>query len=357
MATPTTIDNSSSMITLPGIVDAPIGNTTPYEGYYYAFYGEGGFTMDQCFNTINLIQQNPLLRYDVTKALQVRFDVRTFNEKLNLYKDASNIYVLESSFNTVTDNFPNDNITITATEFVSGMTEDQVISVGAYSTMYSDFIQLVNTYFGYAGGFSSLFSSASEFDINGGVFDASSVIKIINEYDLSGGENVKQVTGSITISNINNLLKYAIDSNVFKNRTTQQSTGSASDTIYDVSGYAYDNSLNKSNYGMADGFIAGDLIFIPAGTTIGLHLVIDTENYTPLNNLGPSNVTNLINTMDTSRTSTTKYYPDNNDSTLPTDILIDGTTKIFTERSTATTTNIDKVLTAPLLIKLDNLSE
>jgi hypothetical protein len=61
--------------------------------------------------------------------------------------------------------------------------------------------------------------------------------------------------------------------------------------------------------------------------------------------------------MDTSRTSTTKYYPDNNDTTTPTDILIDGTTKIFTERSTATTTNIDKVLTAPLLIKLDNLSE
>ena len=94
MATPTTIDNSSTMITLPGIVDAPIGNTTPYEGYYYAFYGSGGFTMDQCFNTIKLIEQNPLLRYDVTKALQVRFDVRTFNEKLllKLFENGFTLY-------------------------------------------------------------------------------------------------------------------------------------------------------------------------------------------------------------------------------------------------------------------------
>jgi hypothetical protein len=379
MATPTVIDNSSTMVDVSGgINEPPSGLTTPYEGFYYAFYGSGGFTMDQCFNTIKLQQQNPLLRYDVTKALQVRFNVRTFNEKIGLKKAANNVDIQESSFNSVTDKFPNNSITITAAEFLAGMSAAQVISVGAYSTAYSDYIQFVNTYFGYAGGFSSLFAEASEFDINGGVFDADSFMNIITPYSLEGGENVKPLVGAITISDINNLLKFAIDGNVFKNRIPQLSDASASDpgyvsrvgVVYDSSGYSLEHTLYNSNYGMADGFMHGDLIFIPAGTTVKLHVVIDSENYNPLNNLGPSNVTDLISNMDTNRTYTKKYYPnDGRGETEPMDMYIDSsnafdisgnygvshTNKIFTEKSTATTTNIDRVLTAPLLIKLDNL--
>ena len=287
--------------------------------------------------------------------------------------------IIDSSFNAVTDKFPNNSITISASEFLNGMSAAQVISVGAYSTAYSDYIQFVNTYFGYAGGFSSLFAEASEFDINGGVFDASAFMNIITPYSLDGGENVKPLEGSITISDINNLLKFAIDGNVFKNRTPQLSDASASDpgfvsasgVVYDASGYSLEHTLYKSNYGMADGFMHGDLIFIPAGTTVKLHVVIDSENFNPLNNLGPSNVTDLISSMDTDRTYTKKYYPNNGTGeTTAQDMFIyddsafdisgnsglSGTAKkIFTERSTATTTNIDRVLTAPLLIKLDNL--
>ena len=367
----------------PTLIDTPGGINqnpieSPYTGFFYAFYGSGGFTMDQCFNTIKLTQPNPLLRYDVTKALQIKFDVRTFNAKIGLYKDANNIGITSTTFNPVTDNFSIDEITISADEFVSGLSKDQVISVGSYSTMYSDFKQLVNTYFGYAGGFSSLFSQASEFDINNGVFDASALINIITPYSRPTGENVKQVTGSITISDINSLLKYAIDRNIFGNRTTQSSVGTSSDISSNYTGNSTTQEENyfKSNYGMADGFIAGDLIFIPAGTTIKLHLVIDSENFNPLNNIGPSNVSELIGTMDTNRTFTNKFYPDNGSgpSTEQHDMMIDdnsqfdsngdpiegvsvvGTKKIFTERTTATTTNIDRILTAPLLILLDNLS-
>jgi len=365
-----------TLITTPGGINQnPIDR--PYEGFFYAFYGSGGFTMDQCFNNIKLTQPNPLLRYDVTKALQVKFDVRTFNAKLGLYKDANNIGITSTTFNPVTDNFTIDEITINADEFVSGLSKPQVISVGSYSTMYSDFKQLVNTYFGYAGGFSSLFSQASEFDINNGVFDASAFINIITPYSKPSGENVKQVTGSITISDINSLLKYAIDRNIFGNRTTQSSVGTASDVSSNYTGNSNTQEQNffKSNYGMADGFIAGDLIFIPAGTTIKLHLVIDSENFNPLNNIGPSNVSELIGTMDTGRTFTTQFYPDNGSGPTaePQDMMIDnnnqfdnngnpiegapvGTKKIFTERTTASTTNIDRILTAPLLILLDNLS-
>ena len=375
MATPTVIDNSSTMVDVSGgINEPPSGLTTPYEGFYYAFYGSGGFTMDQCFNTIKLQQQNPLLRYDVTKAVQVRFDVRTFNSKIGLIKEPNNVDIISSDFNAVTDKFPNNSITISASEFLDGMSAAQILSVGAYETMYSDYIQFVNTYFGYAGGFSSLFADASEFDINGGVFNADSFMNIITPYTTEGGENVKPLEGSITINDINNLLKFAIDGNVFKNRTPQVMDAidaSASDTGYDASGFSYEHSLYKTNFGMADGFVHGDLIFIPAGTTVKLHVVIDSENYNPLNNLGPSNVTDLISSMDTDRTYTKKYYPNNGSGeTGPEDMFIyddsafdisgngglPGTAKkIFTERSNATTTNIDRVLTAPLLIRLDNL--
>jgi len=327
-------------LTTLNINNPPLGNTTPYTGFYYAFYGSGGFVMDQCFNTIKLIQETPLLQYDVTKALQVRFDVRTFNEKIGLYKDASNIHILSSDFNSVNDNFPVDSITISAAEFVNGMTADYVISVGTYSTLYSDFVEYVNTYFGYAGGFSSLFSLASQFDINNGVFDASAFINIITESTIDpSGANVKALTGSITISNINSLLKYAINGNVFNNRNPQKLTGNASDpnSYLDAS----------SNYGMADGFVAGDLIFVPYGTTIGLHLVIDSEGLNPLNNLGPSNVNSLTQTMDASKTCSSQYYDASGNLRYLSD---------FSETSTATTTNIDRILTAPLLIKLDNLS-
>jgi hypothetical protein len=377
MANPNDTYNTSTMVDVSGgINNPPTIITASYEGFYYAFYGSGGFTMDQCFNTIKLQQQNPLLRYDVTKAVQVRFNVRTFNEKIGLYKAANNVDISSSEFNPVTDKFLENSITITAAEFLAGMSEEQVLSVGAYSTLYSDYIQFVNTYFGYAGGFSSLFADASEFDINGGVFDASAFMNIITESpaDIAGGANVKALDGSITISDINNLLKFAIDGNVFKNRTPQvldATDASASDTGYDASGFSYAHSLYKTNFGMADGFIHGDLIFIPAGTTVKLHVVIDSENYNPLNNLGPSNVSDLISTMDTSRTYTKKYYPNNGSGeTTAQDMFIYdnsafdisgnsgllGTAKnIFTERSTATTTNIDRVLTAPLLIRLDNL--
>ena len=174
--------------------------------------------------------------------------------------------------------------------------------------------------------------------------------------------NVKAVTGTVRISNINALLKYAIDGDVFNNRNPQQSTGTASNPVnppvidpsgYDASGETFSSTLYKSNYGMADGFIAGDLIFIPEGTTVKLHLVIDSENYYPLNSIGPSNVSNLISTMDALRTLDVSYK----DASGNEDIYRTSTNaKLLTETTTATTTNIDRILTAPLLIKLANLS-
>jgi hypothetical protein len=358
MATLTDLSN------LPINID-PYTYDTTYSGLVYAFYATGGFTMDQCFNTIKLLPAATLYQYDVTQALQVAFDVRTMNAKLGLYKDNNNQYITSSMFDEVSDSFPNDSITLTADEFVIGMTSPQVISVGTYSSMYSDYTEYVNTYFGYTGGFSSLFASASEFNVNGGIFGSNELIYLLNPSSDPSGANVKAVTGSITISNINQLLRYAVDSNVFNNRTpgyanitgnndtTTVEPGSTLDntnnalsstpgngTASDISGNVEGplQNLYKSNYGTADGFVAGDLLYVPTGTTIKLHLVIDAELYNPLNNTGSTNILNLISTQD----FTSKYGT--------------SSAEFFTGKSTASITNIDRTLTAPLLIKLANLS-
>ena len=279
--------------------------------------------MEQGFPTILLATQNPIIRYDVTNAVQVKFDVRTFNRKLGLVKDASNQYVVDTSFNYLLTRFPTDTLTISAAEFLAGMQAAQVLSVGTYSTIYSDFNTYVNTYFGYAGGFASLFASVSQFDYNGGVFDAAAFINIItgSAVDASGAY-VNNLTGSITIYNINNLLKYAVDGNVFGNRDPSGGTTASDPT-------------NPANYGVADGFLDGDLILIPSGTSITLKLSIQNDNFNPVNNVGPSNVSTLNQLSNFSQKYGSSYY---------------------TESTVATTSNITRTLTAPLLFILKNLS-
>jgi hypothetical protein len=301
-----------------------------YSGFYYAMVALGGYTMKQGFDTIKLALEQPMTRYDVTQALQVRFDVRTFNQKLGLLKDSRNISIIDSSFNSAQDRFPIDTITITADEFVSGMSREQVISVGTYSTMYRDFCEYVNTYFGYAGGFASLFSKTSNYTYNNGVFDASSVMNIITSQSMdASGAYVNSVGGSITIYNVNNIIRFAVDSNVFSNRDPVHGTTASDPT-------------DHANYGLGDGFYAGDLILVPTGTTITLNLGIDLEAYNPINNIGPTNVS-AINQLSNFNQ---KY-------------LLPGSTGYpgpYSEATTASMSNISRTLTAPLLIKLDNLS-
>ena len=304
-------------------INTPPTGADPYTGVYYTIFATGGYTMEQQFSTIKIVQQTPLTRYDVTNALQVRYDVRDFNKKLGLIKDAGNRYVLDSSFNTNTNRFVNDTITINAFEFVQNMTAERVISLGTYSTLYSDFMYYVNTYFGYAGGFSSIFASLSQIDINAGVFDANAFINIINGHSIdASGSYIKDLTGSITIYNVNSLLSYIVDGNQFANRDPVNGTNSS-------------DPSNPSNYGLNDGFMAGDIIYVPTGTTIKLQLLIDPENYNPINNQGPSNASTINNIS-----NFVQKYGDSS----------------YTESTSATLTNINRTLTAPLLIKLDNLS-
>lgn len=310
-------------------------HSTTYTGSVYALGATGGFVMERGFDDIKLAASSEPLNVDVTNSVQVMMDVATFNAKLRLVKNSSNTAVVTSSFDEVNDYFTKidgselNEISISATEFKNGITKSaQVISVGKYSTLYSSFQSYVATYFGFDGGFSSLFTAASEFAIDtDNHFDGASFKRLLSGEALdAAGSYISDLSGSITISNITKLLKYAVNANTFGNRTpiadlSQNSTGDAVDPV------------DKNNYGVEDGFIAGDLIWVPSGTTVTLKLKIDSESFAPLNNQGSSNASSTAQSQSTSFTSTN-----------------------FAMNTTATTELITRTCTAPLLIKLVNAS-
>ena len=281
-------------------------NDLSYSGIVYAIYGIGGFQIEQGFPKIKLASQSTVNQYDVTNALQVKIDVRMFNEKLGLYKNTDNNSILSTTYTSQNNAFSVDSISISASEFVSHMSVPQVLSVGAYATIYSNFSQYVNTYFSYPIGFTSLFSNAYDISFNNNIFDANAFINIINGQTIdSTGAYVNDLSGSITIFNVNSIIRNIVETNVFGNR-------------------------NDAHFGVGWGFMAGDLIFIPSGTTTTLQLEIDPLNNPALNSIGSTNVESV--------SSTFNY---NNG--------------FYSSSASASLTNISQVLTTPLLIILSDL--
>jgi len=250
-----------------------------FVGRFYAFNASGGFMVTQGFNQIQLAAASALAQYDVSGAVQLRFSSRTLNSKLSIMKDSSNINVVEALYDPQTDLLSTDSIKICSCDLTDGINTNSVISLGTLQNLYSDFKHTVSAYFGDPDGFASLFALDNEFDINnGGIFDASAFVQVINsaQFDMTGSF-ISDLSGDVTISNINDTLRYVVDSNIFRNRFP---------------------SPNKTNYGIVDGFMAGDLIFIPNGFTITMSLDIQAESILPINNIGPSNlnaISNIIN--------------------------------------------------------------
>ena len=279
------------------------GHTGTYASTVYAFSATGGFEMERQFDDIKLREANTISRFDTTDAVQVTVAASVLNGKLGTY-------------NTIDDCFKDDsNVEITSITFTSddfrtalASTAD-VISVGSLETLYSSFKTYVGQYFGFNGGFETLFAAASEFTIDGdNAFDKESLVALIGGTGAIGAAApyTKIMTGDITIGNITKLLRFAVDSNCFGNRTP---SGSASD--------------DDGNFGVNDGFLANDLIWVATGIKVTLRLAIDPESFNPINNKGPDYVqsTNFSNVN-------------------------------FSSETTASTTLIERVVRAPLLIRL-----
>lgn len=343
----------------------------------YAFScSGGGFETTQQFNTIHRTAQTILAQYDVTGAIEVLMDVRVFNNKLSITKDASNIVItnLDTEFYDSSNNiFLTNHISITTADFIgnfnalapidvpTGASPSQltgisrVVSVGRFSTLYADFAGYVAAYFGFPNattsvtktGFSSLFTNSEDFNPNLGVFDASAFILLLNQtahtITQPGGNpdgssytgfdsSIVALSGSIDISNITQLLTNAVDSNCFGNRDPVNGT---------TSSYA-DSNGNRRNYGVTDGFYADDLFFIPVnGFKVTLKVGLDSELFlSPLNVVGPS--------YDSSDGAVTDASGN---------IITSATESgFFNTSSSSTTTLIQRVVSAPILIRLANLS-
>lgn len=274
----------------------------------YAFNANGGFKVNQTINQINLASADALVQYDVSGCIQVKFSARTLNTKLNIMKDTTNIDVVEALYDPQTDLLLTDSINVCTCDFIDGINVQSVISVGQLKYLYSDFMYTVGAYFGDPNGFASLFSQVNDFNINnGGIFDASAFVQVVNSAQFNmQGSFISDLSGQVTISNINKTLRYALDGNVFQNRFPSE---------------------NKLNYGVVDGFIAGDLIFIPEGFTITLSLGIQQENILPINNIGPTNLDAI-------------------------DPIINWTRGYIKRSTTYSTTNITQVITIPILLEL-----
>jgi len=281
-----------------------VPNTYYYhEGYYYSFTASGGYVGEAGAPALRYNINAIFDKFDMTDAIQVLFDVKTFNRKIGLVKDASNANVVDSSFNNESGNFPVDSLTVNASEFVAGMHENQVISVGRYKSLYSDFSAYVRQYFSY-GGFVSLFSGGSSYEINNGIFDPSALIQAIHVSPKNSvGAYVKDLSGSIIVNNINNLLRTATSLNIFGNR---------------------------ANSSTNDGFLSGDLIFIPNGTQFTMNVDIDVT--------GTLTAQGILN-VDISNQDTNYISPN----------------QLYSRTSIPTLNLISRVVTAPLLIRLANL--
>lgn len=236
------------------------------------FTATGGYTFDQSYNPITLATQQEVTSVDVTNALQIEISRSVLNAKLGDFSLSGNT-------------FANDSITISSADLSGAITSSsQVVSVGKLSTAYEDFIQYVTAYFS-MGGFETLFENAYDFSANTEhIFDAAAVDKLIHAQAATGVSEVAPVSGSITISDISQRLRYALDFNTFGNRNANANPDAAN--------------------GVEDGFVAGDYIWIAAGITLKLHLAVgnEAEITNLVNNIGPSNAASTGTAIDSSFT-------------------------------------------------------
>ena len=216
-----------------------------FVGVYYAIPAIGGFNIEQHFGgPIPIIVSDiPAKDLDLTLALQLRINVKTFNDKLEIVKDASNNTVISSPFDISGGSFPSP-ISFDFKEFIPDITSDNIISLGNFSTMNSDFRRNIVNYY--------------------------KLSKDVNVFDPSGES---QNTGStITNNEFIDLFSFVDPSS----NTSNDISGNM--YIYYVpqlmaSLYENDPFNNRSNKTIEHGFIAGDIIFLENGLSVRLDLL------------------------------------------------------------------------------------
>jgi len=254
------------------------------------FQGSGSFSTEKGLKTISQLAESTIATMDLTGTVQVQMDVRYFNYLIGITKDINNVVVTETSYDSSNDVFPTDDLSLNAATFVHGIKNSgndatsNIISVGKFSDFYSNFGSYLANYFalpipsnissedeqGISTGQSTLFSNEYNFYPNNGIFDKAELLKMFDAKQeetidhLCGNEVTARnlgfqrgLSGVIGLGNITKSLRYAVETNCFGNRNNDP------DNIY--TNTASENVHNHTNYGVSDGFVAGDVITISGG--------------------------------------------------------------------------------------------
>lgn len=359
-------------------------NTGAVSGVVYAIQAYGGFSTTQTFENITRLPETMIGQYDVTGALEVLLPCEFFNNKIGIYKingvvdNNQSVDYYDISANVM----KTDSLVIDALEFVARVADvNQIVSVGNFSTLYSDFNSYVAQYFGFANGnfpmgsewgFGTLFTGELTFSTTqtnqAGIFQAAEFVNLlkfdgtadtngsgiashnalnVSSQELAAGLNyggdisgayITNLAGSLTVTGITKLLRNAVDANPFNNRGVE-------------SPYWASDAHDNIDFGVTDGFYPNDLFFIPNnGFQITLKLNIDTEAFTaPLNN-----VNRATTGTNNSNAGQGTNFIDNSGTSVPVSVDNQGIplTATTTTSRTVTTTLLQRVVSAPLLIRL-----
>jgi hypothetical protein len=328
------------MVTVNATPNTALISATASTGSLFAITATGNFTMSRSFKAIPLedTDTSSIISRDITDAIQINIPASSINALLGEFNATEGRY---SSYNVNSGLFDingitsNDAISITGTNLVSWVTaSSQIVKTGKYSTLYSGFKSFVAEYFGLAGNFASLYDNSGRLSFTDGTYTGAAVTTGTTEGELTpaglfnlltgatpvdnaagGGGSGSAISGTITISDISKLLRFAVDTNVFNNRAAV----AAIPAVAASEGVAAVAAVAEVNYGVGNGFRQGDLIYVASGVTTTLTIGLTKElDDTPMN---------VVKTI----TTTT---------------LTDGAT------TTATTALLTRTLTAPILLRI-----
>lgn len=226
----------------------------------------GGFTIQQNLQDVSLNEQTPLSVYDISSAIQIRLGVRSLNSALGVEKDDTNTNVIQTTYDASSELFSPNDLSYNTTTLLESIAQENILTIGKMSTLYSDFNYTVEKYFGLPTGFSDLFAEEHARTLNNGVFDISGLYAIMNGNNFNiEGSYVSDLSGAFYIQNMSEKFRYMVDTDIFDNRSS-------------------------AGYGVGDAFIENDLIYLAEGITVTLKVDIEEEVYSPKNNIGPTNL-------------------------------------------------------------------
>ena len=213
------------------------------------FVAEGGFSIFNEYDFVDISADYQGVRYDLTHTLQIKRPASTLNTLIGVQKDAQgNLVGTNSNYNPSTNTFIVDDVTLTSSDFLANLQATDISDLGIFEQQYTNFINGINRYFGIRGVDDQLVSQSIDGDRNG-FLSIPEFHTLITTLDST---NNYLLTGTITINHLNKQLKNITSVDLFENRNDR---------------------------GIEYGFFPGDKILLKNGLKVTYTLDIGPANY------------------------------------------------------------------------------